>query len=195
MTLDEISVRFTADIAPFSAAAAQAAALLAAMGGQASSLASQFYSAGAMAGDGLRNGILSRQGAVVSAAHAVATAAANALRAALSIHSPSRLTFEVGRLFDEGLLEGISQSAGQVEKEADLLGHRAAQALEIPDFQPPVFFATPHFSSAQPVSQDQGQQNISITIPLEIDGYRLGVAAIDGINRVTQGSGRVELNL
>ena len=30
MTLDEISVRFTADIAPFSAAAAQAAALLAA---------------------------------------------------------------------------------------------------------------------------------------------------------------------
>ena len=38
-------------------------------------------------------------------------------------------------------------------------------------------------------------QNISITIPLELDGYRLGVAAIEGINRVTQGSGRVELNL
>ena len=31
--------------------------------------------------------------------------------------------------------------------------------------------------------------------PLEIDGYRLGVAAIEGINRVTQGTGRIQLNL
>ena len=36
---------------------------------------------------------------------------------------------------------------------------------------------------------------LSITVPLEIDGYRLGVAAIEGINRVSQGTGRVELTL
>ena len=143
MTLDEISVRFTADISPFAAAATQAASLLSAMGSQASSLAGQFHSAGAMAGDGLRSGILSRQGAVVAAAHAIANAAAAALRSALSIHSPSRLTFEVGQLFDEGLLRGISQSAGQVEKEADLLGHRAASALQIPEFQQPFSFSAP----------------------------------------------------
>ena len=195
MTLDEISVRFTADISPFSAAAAQTAALLSAMGSQAASLAAQFHSAGARAGDGLCSGILSRQGAVVSAARAIANAAAAALRGALSIHSPSRITFEVGQLFDEGLLRGISQSAGQVEKEADLLGHRAASALQIPEFQQPFLISAPHSSPAQGAVPDSANQNISITIPLEIDGYRLGVAAIEGINRVTQGSGRVELNL
>ena len=194
MTLDEISVRFTADISPFAAAATQAASLLSAMGSQVSSLAGQFHSAGAMAGDGLRSGILSRQGAVVAAAHAIANAAAAALRSALSIHSPSRLTFEVGQLFDEGLLRGISQSAGQVEKEADLLGHRAASALQIPEFQQPFSFSAPMpLPAAIPAAP--ADQNISITIPLELDGYRLGVAAIEGINRVTQGSGRVELNL
>ncbi len=195
MTLDEISVRFTADIAPFSAAAAQAAALLSAMGGQAASLSAQFHSAGAMAGEGLRSGILSRQGAVVAAAQAVASAAANALRAALSIHSPSRITFEVGQLFDEGLLRGISQSAGRVEQEADQLGRRAADALEIPSFPAPALPSAAFSAFSHPAAQDQPPQNISITVPLEIDGYRLGVAAIESINRVTQGSGRVELNL
>lgn len=194
MTLDEISVRFTADIAPFSAAAAQTAALLSAMGAQASTLSARFHSAGAMAGDGLRSGILSRQGAVVAAARAVANAAANALRGALSIHSPSRITYEVGQLFDEGLLRGIAQSAGQVEKEADLLGRRATAALQ-PVAASPVLPIPSLITAAQSAAPAAPPQEISITIPLEIDGYRLGVAAIEGINQVTRGSGRVELNL
>ena len=159
---------------------------------QADGLAASFTAAGSSAGDGLRNGILARRGAIISAAQAVAAAAANALRNALIIHSPSRLTYQVGTYFDQGLLNGIADSAGQVEREAELLGRSAAEALRsVPDAALPE--AAP-FSAAAP-GIDQVLNNLTITVPLEIDGYRLGVAAIESINRVSGGTGRVELAL
>lgn len=156
-------------------------------------LYSQFQAAGALAGDGLRQGIQARQGSIVTAARAVAQAAANALRAALQIHSPSRITFETGRYFDEGLIGGIQSSAGRVEKEAGSLGFRAAQALAAPENEGPLFPASSPVS--HPVDMDQALSRLSLTIPLEVDGYQLGVAAIEGINRVSRGSGRVELTM
>lgn len=193
MTLDELSVSFTADISGFTAAVGQAGALISAAAGQADALAGSFSAAGASAGDGLAGGILSRRGAVVSAARAVAVAAANALRGALDIHSPSRLTYETGVYFDEGLLRGIAASADRVEKEAQTLGLSAAQALADPALRQPLPAAPfAESQSAAPVSADGA---LNLTIPLEIDGYRLGVAAIEGINRVTGGTGRVTLNL
>ena len=195
MTLEEISVLFTADTAPIADAMADLSGLLSALGAQADALAQGFYASGAMAAEGLREGLLSRRFAVSAAARALADAAAFALRDALSIHSPSRLTFQVGAYFDEGLLRGISGSAGQVEKEAAALGRRAAAALEAPD-DALSFAPLSAVSALSPTAApSQEAQPISITIPLEIDGYRLGVAAIEGINRVTQGTGRVELAL
>ena len=193
MTLDELSVAFTADTSGFAAAVSQVVGLLASAGSAADALASRFSSAGASAGDGLRGGILSRRGAVISAARAVADAAASALRSALAIHSPSRVTYEAGAYFDQGLLNGIAQSAGRVEKEAALLGQSAARALHSPQLSQPVQSAFPPPLSAP--ESAVSAPDISLTIPLEIDGYRLGVAAIEGINRVTGGTGRVELNL
>ncbi len=195
MTLEEISVAFTADTAPFSAAVSTVTALLSSASSQADTLAAAFTSAGANAGDGLRNGILSRRSTVMAAAQSVANAAANAIRQALDIHSPSRLTFQVGTFFDQGLLRGISAGAGQVEQEAASLARSAADALDwtpfvrLPDLPA---FSVPQ---AAPAAESPGQQDISITIPLEIDGYRLGVAAIESINRVSGGTGRVELAL
>ncbi|MBQ9263742.1 MAG: hypothetical protein IJ189_05965 [Clostridia bacterium] len=193
MTLDELSVSFTADISGFAAAVAQVSALITAAAGEADGLAAHFAAAGAAAGDGLRSGILSRRGAVVSAAQAVARAAANALRGTLDIHSPSRVTYQVGAFFDQGLLDGMAASASQVEKEASLLGQTAASALSAPDVATPG--ATWSGFAASSPTPEQTPLNLSITVPLEIDGYRLGVAAIEGINRVTNGTGRVELAL
>jgi len=191
MTLDELSVSFTADISGFTAAVSQACALISSAALQADALAGRFSAAGAAAGDGLAGGILARRGAVVSAARALADAAANALRGALAIHSPSRLTYQTGVFFDEGLLDGIAGSADRVEREAQLLGASAAQALRQPGMNQPV--APSPIASAYPADAQGG--DLSITIPLEIDGYRLGVAAIEGINRVTGGTGRVALDL
>ena len=195
MTLEEISVLFTADIAPITAAANELTGLLSALDAQADALAARFYASGSQAAEGLRDGLLSRRSAISAAAQALASAASSALRNALSIHSPSRITYQVGAFFDEGLLRGISGSASQVEKEADALGRRAAAALETPDFSLPIPTVQPASSVAAASAASLESLPISITIPLEIDGYRLGVAAIEGINRVTQGTGRVELTL
>lgn len=193
MTLEELSVRFSADISPFSAAVASLTGVISAANAQVDSMAAHFQAAGSSAGAGLSNGILAQRGAVVAAAQAVAAAAAAALRGALQIHSPSRVTFEAGTLFDEGLLQGIAGSAGRVEKAAGLVGDQAAQALEIPQLAQqlplPVQSAAPLSSAAQTGESAP----VSITIPLEVDGYQLGVAAIEGINRVANGSGRIEL--
>ena len=195
MTLEEISIRFTADTAPIAAALQDLTGLLSQAGSQADQLTDVFRLAGAQAAEGLREGLLNRRFGVMEAARALADAAADALRSALSIHSPSRLTFQVGAFFDEGLLRGIAGSAGQVERQAAALGRTAYQAMKVPDLDVPAFsLPTP---LAAPVSPSPEAQlpPISLTIPLEIDGYRLGVAAIEGINRVTQGAGRVELTM
>lgn len=195
MTLDELSVVFTADIAPFSAAVASVSSLLSAAADQADSLAARFTNAGIQAGEGLRQGLLSRRAAVADAARALADAAANALRNALGIHSPSRVAMAAGSLFDEGLIRGIAGSAGQVEKEAALLSDRASSALRAPEF-PPEAVPSPVSAPVPAAPSDANALSpISLTIPLEIDGYRLGVAAIEGINRVSQGTGRIELTI
>ena len=195
MTIEEISVLFTADTAPITAALAELTGLLSSLNAQADALAAGFYSSGALAADGLRDGLLSRRYAISAAAQALASAASGALRNALAIHSPSRLTYQVGTFFDEGLLRGISGSAARVEKEAASLGRRAADALDMPEIARPLPAFQPSPGPAAPGAQSPDSLPISITIPLEIDGYRLGVAAIEGINRVTQSTGRVELSL
>lgn len=182
MTIEELSVAFTADISPFAAAAEKVSALLTQMSREGDLLADAFYRAGISAGAGLENGIAAGRTGVIAAARSVAQAAAEALRGALAVHSPSRLTFEVGSFFGEGLRLGILESAGRVEQEAAALGDRSVQALKtvaLPDLP-----AASSLSAAQP---------LSITIPLEVDGYRLGVAALEGLNRVQQAAGRIEL--
>ena len=244
MTLDELSVVFSADIAPFEDAVAQVCALLAQCAAQADALTAVFRQSGVSAGHGLANGLLSTQGAVAAAARAVADAAASALRSALQIHSPSRLTYGLGKQFDEGLALGVSENAASSLQAAQSLGGGAASALDralevpvplpsadAPDRLPPppempledmtddemkrrllawrgkdsalarsgpdVLPDLPAsaFSRSAPSENGDGYLPLSITVPLEVDGYRLGVAAIEGINRVAQGTGRVELNL
>jgi len=193
MILEELSVSFLADISPFAAAMEALSGIISAAGSQADGLAGQFREAGVRAGEGLESGLLSRKSAVAAAAAALAQAASAALKGALQIHSPSRITYEAGRFFDEGLLQGIAGSAGRVEQEAASLGLRAAAALEVPEIMQPVA----PMASTQPASPpaDQLLSQLSLTIPLEIDGYRLGVAAIEGINRVNAGTGRIELSI
>lgn len=191
MTLDELSVVFSADIAPFSQAVSQLSSLLPGIASEVDGLAAAFQSAGVQAGQGLRNGLLSQRSAVASAARLIADAAADALRSALQVHSPSRLTYQAGSFFDEGLLQGIRDSASRVEREASSLGLHTARSLDLPDVEMPLS-PLPAFAPSAFVPAEK-EMPISIQIPLEIDGYRLGLAAIEGINRVTRGTGRLNL--
>ena len=228
MILDELSVVFSADIAPFEAAVGRVCALTEAASAQADQLPPRFRSAGLLAGQGLADGIAAAESRVAAAARALADAASAALRSALEIHSPSRLTYRLGQQGDEGLARGVEDGAEQPRRAAGLLGGDTFAALKgtlsPPDLplsllsaparaadqaqrtfsrlqalsQPPVPPAVPAPAAAARAAASAGESAetpFSITIPLEIDGYRLGVAAIEGINRVSRGTGRVELNL
>ena len=81
-----------------------------------------------------------------------------------------------------------------VEKAAAMLGEKTAQALEIPDVLGQGLVPGVH-EAPKSATPDQLLSQLSLTIPLEIDGYRLGVAAIEGINRVNSATGRVELSM
>ena len=177
MTLEELSIIYTADVLPAVTAMQDLVTEFYRVSEEISYLQQNFASAGSQAGMGLAEGILSTREKIIAAARIVADAAAEELRRALSIHSPSRLTREMGVQVGAGLANGILQSAGQITSAVSSLSPVSMQA-------------SPLFDQVTPQ-----QENISITIPLEVDGYQLGVAAIDGINRVSRVTGRAELSV
>lgn len=96
------------------------------------------YSSGVNMMQGLINGMDSMKSAVEAKAQEIASAAANAVNAALQVNSPSRLMVETGQYTGEGLALGMQNRTGDVQT--------AAQAM------------------TQPV-QDQSQQMRSMDVP------------------------------
>ena len=67
---------------------------------------------------GMEQGILSMVGRVKSAATAVASGAARAIQITWQVHSPSRVGDRLGKNFDLGLVNGLSEYAKRVSGEA-----------------------------------------------------------------------------
>ena len=64
---------------------------------------------------GLASGIRAGQSGVISAAINVAKAAAAAAKSALAIHSPSRVTRELGEYFDLGFIRGVERMTPDIQ--------------------------------------------------------------------------------
>lgn len=79
---------------------------------------SGFSSAGSFLGQGLVNGIRGMAGSAMSAAASIASAAAGAIRRALKIHSPSRVTYGIGEYVGEGLINGMISEQSSVAQAA-----------------------------------------------------------------------------
>lgn len=186
MTLEEMSVVFSADVQPF-ARAVDAVQDMAAGAVQAvDGMAAEFLQAGLQAAQGLRAGLLLGKGSVVRAAAELAAAAAQAIRDTLQIRSPSRVTREMGQMFDEGFLQGILENTPRIEEETRRVSHQAAQGLQ---------GAAPHGAFSGASGDAAFSAPVHVTMPLEIDGYRLGMAVLENVNRIRQSTGRVELQL
>lgn len=80
------------------------------MGGQYNS----GYNAGWNLGAGFNNGMWGTAQIIYNTAYTIASTAAAIMRSALRIHSPSRVTMEIGCYFGEGFAIGISDSAKSV---------------------------------------------------------------------------------
>src|SRR5699024_10998315 len=69
----------------------------------------RFLSAGSCLGQGLRNGMASQAGSVISTARHFANRAAAAVRSAMKIKSPSRVMMEIGGYFVEGFTNQVGK--------------------------------------------------------------------------------------
>ena len=187
--------RFAQGIAS-GASAANAAAQSAAQNARFDSAAALAgaVSAGAALGQGFANGISSKHSAVMRAANRIASAAVSRIRSALSIHSPSKVSFELGGYFGQGFAEGVSASVRDAGKSALALSDAGANALRagIPDAAPA---QTEGISSMVQQAVSEALGGVNLVLPLYVDGMKLGQASINGINRVTRSTGRLMLEI
>lgn len=86
---------------------------------QVAALAGQMVSAGLALGRGLLDGIRGMAGEVMSAARNLASQAINAIKSALKIGSPSRVTFEIGAWTTEGFIAGLLSLLRKLEQARD----------------------------------------------------------------------------
>ena len=174
MTLEELSIRFTADAGNLKDALNELSDLSDSLQNRVSLLQQAFYSAGTNASRGLQQGILSQKGAVVSAAKELADAARAALEGALEIHSPSRVTMRLGQYFTKGFANGIEEGQSDAANSAKNLSLEALQGLQTGQ----------NTQQSAPPSGD-----MQIIIPLEIDGVEIARAAAGALEKMNQAKG------
>ena len=146
--------------------------------------------AGLSLAESFSGGIRSGSGAVGAAVAALVSQVTATLRTLLGIHSPSRVAANFGDLFGEGFADGIRGADAQVRSAADGLANAAVGGLEA---------TLPREArTAAPAAGGEAAAEIpplNITIPLSVDGMKLGEASIRGINAVTRSAGRLLLEI
>lgn len=153
------------------------------------------FSAGASLSQGFANGILSRKGAVVAAANQVAAAATSRIRSALKIHSPSKVTFELGENFGAGFAGGVAASIRQVQAGARAMSDGALSEVHLRATNPASEMDLGGMADMVQRAVQGALGGTNLVVPLHVDGMKLGEASIRGINRVTRSAGRLMLEI
>lgn len=94
------------------------------------SKASETYTLGGNWGDGVVRGILSRQGAVASAAISLANVGNAAYAGANKIASPSKVGFALGGFWGDGIIGGVGSKISEMDKTAVKFAEVGNNALE-----------------------------------------------------------------
>ncbi len=146
----------------------------------------QMVSAGGALSEGLAKGIGAKSASVNAAIRKMADSATRLLKSLLKIHSPSKVTEGYGAFFAEGFAKGIRETQAEVLGAVNALESGAVNALNpLPAAQ----------SAEKGESCVRGLENLHLTIPIQVDGMKLGEASIRGINAVTRSTGKLLLNL
>lgn len=143
-------------------------------------------SAGSQLASGFASGIRSGRSVITSAVSSVVNSALSRMRSLLAIHSPSKITRGFGEYFSEGFARGIAGSVSMANRAADRLSGEALAGLSS---------ALPGDFGAESSPVGRALDGLSLTVPLYVDGMKLGEASIRGINAVTKSAGRVLLNI
>lgn len=88
------------------------------------------FSAGADIIRGLLNGLSSLAGAVADKARSIAASAASAAKAALGIHSPSKVFIKIGQYVGAGLVKGLTGTLSQIRTTANKMASLLYDAVD-----------------------------------------------------------------
>ncbi|MBG9981750.1 tape measure protein [Aerococcaceae bacterium DSM 111020] len=154
-----------------------ASAIMSATAATLASGAGAAQSAGAQMGAGFLAGLSSMEGAIVAKASSIASAAASAMRAALDIHSPSRVTEKLGGFTGEGFVIGLANMTKKAYKVAREFALAAVPQIDDASLNYRGAVSMDHDISG--VGHRQGQLNSLISAMesgqvVTMDGYVVG---------------------
>ena len=128
-----------------------------------------FSSAGYYISAGLASGISSGVTAVTAAARRVANQAVAAARAAAGVHSPSKLTMEIGEYMGEGLVIGLDTYQSKVYDSGYAVGDKATKGIN------------QAIDQISKMSLNDMDLNPTITPVLDLSDLKNGVRTIDSM--------------
>lgn len=126
----------------------------------------------ALAG-GMVKALLSAAVAVASAAYSLAMRAVSAIRSAFSINSPSKVAFELGEYFGQGLVNGISAYGSTVARTSEGVGLDAIESMR------------KSISGISTMLDGELDMNPVITPVLDLTGVRKDLRGFDSLMGVT----------
>ena len=91
---------------------------------------SGFYNAGLNMMEGLKNGISDGRFGAINAAISIATDALVATKNALKEQSPSKATYEMGKFYDMGLINGMESMRDKIQKLSSDIGYDALNGMQ-----------------------------------------------------------------
>lgn len=130
------------------------------------------FACGSYIGQGLANGIRSQIGAVQAAAAALAAAADEAIQAKAKIGSPSKVQYQNGKWFAQGLINGMDAMSSKV-------ANAAYDLMYIPQMQQDKLAFSGFSSSLNSDYMYNMQAEYTINVPLSIDGREFAHATVD----------------
>ena len=132
-----------------------------------SNLQSGFYSSGVYASQGLARGIDAGVNSAMAAARRVANSVATTMRNSLKIHSPSRVTEEIGEFTAEGVEVGMLNRLQNVKAVADRI---VDAMLPQESISSRIAYAGYTPSSVSMENTFSSSATYTIVVPVEIDG-------------------------
>lgn len=125
---------------------------------------------GVDAGNGLLEGLSSTASALYAKAQEIANNIANTIAAALEIHSPSRVTMGFGVNINEGLIKGMEQSSGRLQRALNNVYGSLASSAEKSVASKATTAQTP-VSSTTSTSTIENHYHMTFTSPRALDPY------------------------
>lgn len=140
------------------------------MKAQVARLNTSFYNSGYYASLGLARGIDAGAGAAIAAANRIANQVAKTMRNALEVHSPSRVTEEIGNYTATGFIKGMLAEV----REAKAAAYEFAMAaIPTGEIARRVTFAGGYTMHVHEEYEGTVNSNYTIVVPVEVDGREI----------------------